>query len=97
LRGCFDLVAAFAANVVSGWRVLLICGLIELGLGFWAAGSWYASVTVLVAWVAAAALVRGIGDIALGFHIYDGRRAVTGIKGLTERSGVIGDEFASAR
>jgi uncharacterized membrane protein HdeD (DUF308 family) len=55
VRGCSDIVTAFAANVVSGWWVLLICGFIELGMGFWAAGSWNASVVVLVAWVAAAA------------------------------------------
>ena len=34
VRGCIDIVTAFAANVVSGWWVLLICGFIELGLGF---------------------------------------------------------------
>jgi len=72
VRGCFDIVTAFAANVLSGWWVLLICGFIG------AAGSWNASVVVLVAWVAAAALVHGIGDIALGFQIHNGR-AVTGI------------------
>ena len=38
VRGCVDIVTAFAANVLSGWWVLLICGFIELGLGFWAAG-----------------------------------------------------------
>jgi len=32
-----------------------------------------------VAWVAAAALVHGIADIALGFHIHNGRRAVAGV------------------
>jgi uncharacterized membrane protein HdeD (DUF308 family) len=79
LRGCLDVVTACAANVLTGWWVLLICGFIELGLGFWAAGSWNASVVVLVAWVAAAALVHGISDIALGFHIHNGRRAVTGV------------------
>ena len=84
VRGCFDLVTAFAVNVISGWWVLLICGFIELGLGFWAAGSWHASLVVLVAWVSAAALVRGIGDIALGFHIHNGARAVVGIDGLTD-------------
>jgi len=78
-RGCFDLVTAFASNVISGWWVLLICGFVELGLGFWAAGSWDASVMVLVAWVAAAALVRGIADIALGFQIHNKRSAVTGV------------------
>jgi uncharacterized membrane protein HdeD (DUF308 family) len=34
VRGCFDIVTAFAANVLSGWWVLLICGFIELGMGF---------------------------------------------------------------
>jgi len=79
-RGCFDIVVAFAANMLSGWWVLLICGFVELALGFWAAGSWNASVVVLVAWVAAAALVHGIGDIALGFQAQRGRRAVTSIE-----------------
>ncbi|MCW2511943.1 MAG: hypothetical protein JWR11_985 [Mycobacterium sp.] len=84
-RGSFDIVMAFAGSVVSGWWVLLICGFIELGLGFWAAGSWSASVLVLVAWVAAAALVRGIGEIVLGFQIHQGRRGVTGIEELARR------------
>jgi uncharacterized membrane protein HdeD (DUF308 family) len=88
VRGCFDLVTAFAANVMSGWWVLLICGFIELGLGFWAAGSWNASVVVLVAWVAAAAMVHGIGDIALGFQIHNKRRAITGVKALADQVGV---------
>jgi uncharacterized membrane protein HdeD (DUF308 family) len=83
LRGCFDIVMAFAAKIFSRWWVLLICGFVEVGLGFWAAGSWNASVVVLVSWVAAAALVHGIGDIALGFQMHHGRRAVTGIKVLT--------------
>ena len=61
-RGCFDIVMAFACSAVPGWWVLLISGLIELGLGFWAAGSWNVSVVVLVAWVAAGALVHGIGE-----------------------------------
>jgi uncharacterized membrane protein HdeD (DUF308 family) len=88
VRGCFDIVTAFAANVMSGWWVLLICGFIELGLGFWAAGSWNTSVVVLVAWVAAAALVHGIGYVALGFQIHSGRRAVTGIRALADHAGV---------
>jgi uncharacterized membrane protein HdeD (DUF308 family) len=96
VRGCFDLVTACAANVVSGWWVLLICGFIELGLGFWAAGSWNASVVVLVAWVAAAAMVHGIGDIALGFQIHTKSRVVTGIKGLTDHVGVTNNDSASS-
>ena len=87
-RGCFDIVMAFAGSVVSGWWVLLICGFIELGLGFWAAGSWSVSVLVLVAWVAAAALVRGIGEVVLAFQIHQGRRGVAGIEGLADQTSV---------
>jgi uncharacterized membrane protein HdeD (DUF308 family) len=66
----------------------LICGLIELGLGFWAAGSWNVSVVVLVAWVAAGALVHGIGEIALAFQIHQGRGGITAVEGLADRLGV---------
>ena len=96
LRGCFDVVTACAANVMSGWWVLLICGFIELGLGFWAAGSWNASIVVLVAWVAAAAMVRGISDIALGFQIHTKSRVVTRIKGLTDHVGVTNNDAAAS-
>ena len=87
-RGCFDIAIAFAGSAVPGWWVLLICGLIELGLGFWAAGSWDVSVVVLVAWVAAGALVHGIGEIALAFQIHQGRRGLTAVEGLADRLGV---------
>jgi uncharacterized membrane protein HdeD (DUF308 family) len=87
-RGCFDIVMAFAGSSVPGWWVLLISGLIELGLGFWAAGSWNISVVVLVAWVAAGALVHGIGEIALAFLIHQGRRGITTVEGLADRLGV---------
>jgi uncharacterized membrane protein HdeD (DUF308 family) len=96
LRGCFDVVTACAANVMSGWWVLLICGFIELGLGFWAAGSWNASIVVLVAWVAAAAMVRGISDIALGFQMHIKSRVVTRIKGLTDHVGVTNNDAAAS-
>ena len=94
-RGCFDIVMALAGSAVSGWWVLLICGLIELGLGFWAAGSWNVSVVVLVAWVAAGAMVHGIGEIALGFQIHQGRGGITAMKGLADRLGVTNNHPAS--
>jgi uncharacterized membrane protein HdeD (DUF308 family) len=87
-RGCFDIAMAFAGSAVPGWWVLLITGLIELGLGFWAAGSWSVSVVVLVAWVAAGALVHGIGEIALAFQIHQGRRGISAVAGLADRLGV---------
>ena len=52
-RGSFDIAMAFAAST----------------LGFWAAGSWNVSVTVLVSWVAAGALIHGVGQIASAFAV----------------------------
>jgi uncharacterized membrane protein HdeD (DUF308 family) len=87
-RGSFDVVMAFAGSAVSGWWVLLITGLVELGLGFWAAGSWNISVVILVAWVAAGALLHGIGEIALAFQIHQGRSGINAVQGLADRLGV---------
>lgn len=94
-RGCFDIAIAFAGSSVPGWWVLLICGLIELGLGFWAAGSWNVSVVVLVTWVAAGALVQGIGEVALAFQIHHGRRGLSAVEGLADRLGVTNNQPAA--
>jgi uncharacterized membrane protein HdeD (DUF308 family) len=93
-RGIFDIVMALVGSAVPGWWVLLICGFIELGLGFWAAGSWNISVVVLVAWVAAAALVHGLGEIALGFQIHQGRRSVTDIDRFDRPTGAANSDSA---
>ena len=68
-RGSFDIAMAFTASRVPGWWVLLLVGLAELAIGFWAAGSWNVSVTVLVSWVAAGALIHGVGQIASAFAV----------------------------
>jgi uncharacterized membrane protein HdeD (DUF308 family) len=68
-RGTFDIAMAFTASRVPGWWVLLLVGLAELAIGFWAAGSWNVSVTVLVSWVAAGALIHGVGQIASAFAV----------------------------
>jgi uncharacterized membrane protein HdeD (DUF308 family) len=68
-RGSFDIAMAFVGSRAPGWWVLLIVGLAELAIGFWAAGSWKVSVVVLVSWVAAAALIHGIGQIASAFLV----------------------------
>ena len=51
------------------WWLQLVGGIIELVLGFWAAGFFGRSTTVLIAWVAAYAIIRGVRDIVLGFRI----------------------------
>jgi uncharacterized membrane protein HdeD (DUF308 family) len=81
-RGSFDIAMAFAGSRAPGWWVLLIVGLAELAIGFWAAGSWKASVVVLVSWVAAGALVHGIGQISSAFLV---RRAGHAVADFTDR------------
>jgi uncharacterized membrane protein HdeD (DUF308 family) len=68
-RGSFDIATSLAASRVQGWWVLLLVGIAEIALGFWAAGSWNASVVVLVSWVAAGALIHGVGQITSAFLV----------------------------
>jgi uncharacterized membrane protein HdeD (DUF308 family) len=68
-RGSFDIAMAIAGSRAPGWWVLLLVGLAELAIGFWAAGSWQVSVVVLVSWVAAGALIHGVGQIASAFMV----------------------------
>lgn len=78
-RGAFDIATAFAGSKVPGWWVLLLVGIAELAIGFWAAGSWNVSVVVLVSWVAAGALIHGVGQIASAFLL---RKAGHGVAAL---------------
>lgn len=80
-RGAVDIAVAFLTADAPGWWVLLLTGLAELLIGFWAAGSWNLSVIVLVSWVAAGALLHGIGEIAFAFLV---RKAGSDAKVLTE-------------
>jgi len=68
-RGAFDIATSLAASRVTGWWVLLLVGIAEIAIGFWAAGSWNVSVVVLVSWVAAGALIFGVGQIASAFLV----------------------------
>jgi uncharacterized membrane protein HdeD (DUF308 family) len=54
---------------ISVWWLQLVAGIIEIALGFWAAGDYGRSAVMLVAWVAAIAVTRGIRDIVLAFRI----------------------------
>jgi uncharacterized membrane protein HdeD (DUF308 family) len=68
--GTFDIIQSISArNEISVWWVQLIGGIIEVALGFWAAGYWGRSEVLLVAWVAAFALIRGVRDIVLAFRV----------------------------
>lgn len=53
----------------TGWWLLLMIGLVELGLGFWAAGYFRGSALLLLAWVGVAAMIRGITEIVEAFQL----------------------------
>jgi uncharacterized membrane protein HdeD (DUF308 family) len=74
--GTFDIISSVAARrEIDFWWLQLIGGIIELALGFWAAGYYGRSAILLVAWVAAFAIIRGVRDIVLAFRIREVQHA----------------------
>jgi uncharacterized membrane protein HdeD (DUF308 family) len=69
-KGILDIIRALVfIPFRTGWWLLLIMGLIELGLGFWAAGYFKGSAVLLVAWVGIGAMIRGITEIVQAFQL----------------------------
>lgn len=68
--GTFDIISAISARKeIEVWWLQLVGGIIELVLGFWAAGYYGRSAVLLVAWVAAFAVIRGVRDIVMAFRV----------------------------
>ncbi len=68
--GTFDIIIAISTrHEIEVWWLQLIGGIIELALGFWAAGYYGRSATLLIAWVAAFAIIRGVRDIVFAFRV----------------------------
>jgi uncharacterized membrane protein HdeD (DUF308 family) len=75
-KGAFDIVLGIATkNESDVWWLQLVIGIVEILLGFWAAAYFGRSVILLVAWVGATALLRGITEIILAFKLRSARRA----------------------
>jgi uncharacterized membrane protein HdeD (DUF308 family) len=74
--GVWDVVSSLAMRNVPGWWIQLVSGLVELGLGYWAAGSWRVSASLLVGFTAALALIRGVTQISLAFSIHSIREGL---------------------
>jgi uncharacterized membrane protein HdeD (DUF308 family) len=69
--GIYDIIVSIAAKNEAGvWWLQLISGIILVALGFWAAGYYGRSAVLLVAWVAAFTLIRGIRDIVVAFRVH---------------------------
>jgi uncharacterized membrane protein HdeD (DUF308 family) len=68
-KGIFDIVLALMVHPAHLWWVGLIVGVIEILLAFWAAGYFRGSALLLVVWVAALTLMRGVTEIILAFRL----------------------------
>lgn len=68
--GLFEIVAAFALREDSElWWLSLVLGLLQIAVGFWAIGYAGRSIVLLVVWVGAAALARGVSELFFGFAL----------------------------
>ncbi|HUK93862.1 MAG TPA: DUF308 domain-containing protein [Gaiellaceae bacterium] len=68
--GAFDIIVAISTrHEIEVWWLQLIGGIIELVVGFWAAGYYGRSAVLLVAWVSVIAIIRGVRDIVLAFRV----------------------------
>ena len=68
--GTFDIIISISTrHEIDVWWLQLIGGIIEVALGFWAAGYYGRSAVLLIAWVAAFTLIRGVRDIVLAFRV----------------------------
>lgn len=69
--GFFDLLASFAMRGESDlWWLGLVLGVAQILIGFWAVGYAGRSIVLLVVWVGAAALSRGLSEIFLAFALH---------------------------
>jgi uncharacterized membrane protein HdeD (DUF308 family) len=76
IAGTFDIIVSISVRrEVEVWWLQLVSGIIEIVLGFWAAGYYGRSAVLLVAWVAAIAIIRGIRDIVLAFRVREVQHA----------------------
>lgn len=74
--GTFDIIVAISArHEIEVWWLQLVGGIVLVVLGFWAAGYYGRSAVLLVAWVAAFAIIRGIRDIVLAFRVREAQHA----------------------
>jgi uncharacterized membrane protein HdeD (DUF308 family) len=76
IAGTFDIVIAISVrHEIDVWWLQLIVGIVEILIGLWAAGYYGRSAVLLVAWVAAIAIMRGINDIVLAFRLREVQHA----------------------
>ena len=69
-RGLFDLITSIMTKDENDmWWFGLVAGILQIVIGFWAIGYEGRSIALLVVWIGAYALVKGIMDIVLAFKL----------------------------
>jgi uncharacterized membrane protein HdeD (DUF308 family) len=77
VKGVFDIIVAFVTkDDIAVWWLQLIVGIVEVLLGFWASGNFGRSAFLLVVFVAAMCLARGITEIIVAFKLHKLKREV---------------------
>ncbi len=69
IKGAFDVIVALANRHLELWWTRLAIGLVELGLAFTVSGNIDKKAVVLLVFVGATALLRGIGMIVVAFQL----------------------------
>jgi uncharacterized membrane protein HdeD (DUF308 family) len=78
-KGFFDIIVSIATKDESPvWWLQLTAGIVELLLGFWAAGYYGRSAVLLVAWVGIVCLIRGITEIIFAFKLRSAGKEIAG-------------------
>ncbi|MEX0991362.1 MAG: DUF308 domain-containing protein [Actinomycetota bacterium] len=76
IKGTFDIIVSLMEREeVPVWWLLLLAGIIEIVIGFWAAGSGSREIVLLILWVGAMCLIRGITEIVFAFRMHALRNA----------------------
>jgi uncharacterized membrane protein HdeD (DUF308 family) len=78
IKGAFTVVVALMSHGEDMWWLMLLIGLAELLLGFWAAGDFGNRQILLIVWVGAAALARGLTMTLLAFRLRGVKHASAG-------------------
>lgn len=76
LNGMLSIVLALTGGLEPRW-LGLVGGLVQVGLAFWAAGDFGHKEILLLAFIGAGALIRGLTQIVLAIHLH-GLRTVPG-------------------
>jgi uncharacterized membrane protein HdeD (DUF308 family) len=79
-KGTLDIITALANRGFELWWVGLIVGTLELLIGLWAAGYPGRSITLLIVWVGASAVTRGIMEIILAFRLRSLRDEIPSVR-----------------